>query len=338
MSDVAVPGTAARQPLVTRVLEAFRAHRLAFIIAGGVIGVLLASSLGTVALSMQPTFCASCHEIRPAYEQWRGSSHNGVMCLDCHTDPGPAGYVKVNVAGAKNLLTHLVAGGRLPASADVSDANCLRCHPRESRPESSALSTLVMAHSKHDMLRCADCHGRMVHTDPTGEVAKAPAAHVVRDCTACHTPETCPHGDAALACTSCHSGNIPKHEPAIQRGVMPRESCQECHQRSGVGRPEDCQTCHVSPHGVSVPCSRCHTSQTTWTEHTFNHPVTLVGQHADLACFRCHGAPTVTPIKYVCANCHTAPVDQNHKADSGAKCAMCHTPKYWIPSLPALLF
>jgi hypothetical protein len=338
MADVAIPVPAAKQLLVTRVLEAFRAHKLAFIIAGGVIGVLLASSLGTVALSMQPTFCATCHEIRPAYDQWRSSSHNGVMCLDCHTDPGPAGYVKVNAAGAKNLLTHVVAGGALPARAEVSDASCVRCHPAETRPEYSPRSTLLMAHSKHNMLRCADCHTRMVHTDPTGEAAVAPAAHVVRGCTVCHIPETCPHGDAALACTSCHSGAIPKHTPAIERGVMPRESCQECHLRMGIGSAENCQTCHTSPHGISVLCTKCHTSQTTWTEHTLKHIVPLVGKHAELNCVRCHAAPTTDPIKYVCANCHTPPVDQNHKADAAAKCAMCHSTKAWIPSLPAFFF
>jgi nitrate/TMAO reductase-like tetraheme cytochrome c subunit len=329
MSDLTGPTPAAKQSLVTAILAASRPHKLGLVVAGSMIGLFLAVSLGAVGLSMQPSFCANCHEIRPAYDQWRGSSHSGLICLDCHTEPGLAGYVKVNVSGAKNLVTHLLADAQLPARADVHDASCLRCHPNDTLPDASVRTTLRVAHSKHDQELCADCHGRLVHTSPTDAVATAPKPHAVRDCTVCHTPENCPHGDATLACTSCHSGVIPKHEPAKERGVMPRESCQECHQKNKVGSPEYCQTCHVSPHGVSVPCSRCHTSQTTWTEHTFNHPVLLVGKHAGVDCGKCHGTTALTGLKYVCSNCHKPPAV--HKGTPG-DCASCHSPENWKPA------
>ncbi len=312
--------------LLAGIATSLRVHKLAWIIAGSVIGLGLLSSFAAVGVSMQPGFCVNCHEIRPAYDQWRASSHYGVACVNCHTETGIAGYIKINVAGAQNVLTHLVADYRLPAHADVHDVSCLSCHPRESRPEASMRTTLRVAHSKHDKQQCSECHGRLVHTNPNGEVATAPKPHVVRDCTVCHTPQNCPHGDATLECTSCHSGNIPKHELALARGVMPRASCQECHKKNKVGSPEYCQTCHISPHGVSVPCSRCHTSQVTWIEHTFNHPVPLIGKHTGLDCDKCHGTKTLTGLKFVCSNCHTPPTV--HKGTNG-DCAQCHNPEGW---------
>ncbi len=330
MSDTAVPVPLAKKTFLSRAPAGFiatlRAHRRAWIGLAGVVGLFLIAGVSTVAISRQPSFCVNCHEIRPAYDQWRTSAHSGVACLDCHTEPGLPGYVKVNTAGAMNIITHLAAGYRLPEQASVHDASCLNCHPRESRPEASLRTTLRVAHTKHDKQQCADCHGRLVHLNPTGEVSAAPKPHTVRDCTACHTPQTCPHGDATLSCTSCHSGNIPKHEPAKERGVMPRESCQECHKQNRVGSPEYCQTCHVSPHGVSLPCSRCHTSQVTWTEHSFNHPVPLVGKHSGLDCIKCHSANNQSSIKYVCSNCHTPPTA--HKGTAG-DCAQCHREEGW---------
>ncbi len=331
-SEVTVPVPAKKfslARLTANLIANIRAHKMAWIIAASIVGVFLIASTTTVAVSMQPGFCLSCHEIRPAYDQWHTSAHKGVTCINCHTEPGIAGYVKVNTAGAANLLTHLFADYRLPARADVHDASCLSCHPRESRPESSVRTTLKIAHSKHDKQQCADCHGRLVHVNIATEVSTAPKPHAVRDCTVCHTPDNCPHGDATLACTSCHSGNVPKHEPARERGVMPRESCQECHQKAKVGSPEYCQTCHVSPHGVSVACSRCHTSQTTWTEHTFNHPVKLEGKHAGLDCGKCHGTKTLAGLKYVCSNCHTPPTAHKGSNDS---CDKCHSPTGWKPA------
>jgi nitrate/TMAO reductase-like tetraheme cytochrome c subunit len=337
MSDTAIPEPVAkrvsfsdlRARLVAGLLASLRANKRAWIFAASLVGLVLLTGTVTVNISSQPTFCAGCHEIRPAYDQWHSSSHYGVSCLSCHTDPGLAGVIKVNVAGAKNLLTHMSSDYHIPERAQVHDASCLSCHPRELRPEASVRTTLRVAHSKHDKEQCADCHGRLVHANPAVEVSTAPKPHAVRDCTVCHTPTTCPHGEATLACTSCHSGDIPKHDPARDRGVMPRESCQECHKKNKVGSPEYCQTCHVSPHGVSVQCSRCHTSNVSWTEHSFNHPVPLVGKHAGVDCDKCHGTKSLTGLKFICSDCHKPPAV--HASQNGS-CAQCHSPEGFRPA------
>ncbi|MEW6231881.1 MAG: NapC/NirT family cytochrome c [Chloroflexota bacterium] len=313
--------------IIRRLVAFLVAGRKVLLLLGALLGVLLLVGAGGVALSSRPDFCVTCHEIRPAYDQWRTSLHYGVNCLDCHTEPGLAGYLKVNLAGARHTLVHLTAGYHIPENPDVKDESCLRCHSREKRPEESLRTTLRIAHSKHTKERCADCHGRLVHIPP-GEARKGDVEpHEVRDCTVCHTPQTCPHGEAEVACMSCHKVIIPRHEPARERGIL-RESCQECHSKLKVGSPEYCQTCHVSPHGINVACSRCHTSRASWTEHTFRHPVELVGRHAALQCSQCHGVQRLTGLKYDCALCHAPPAPHTWRSD----CAKCHSPEGWRPA------
>ena len=336
--DVPVTPPAVKRFSLARLLAALiaflRVHKRVLIFSGAVIGVVLAAGSTTVVISQQPGLCVNCHEIRPAYDQWHTSSHYGVTCVNCHTEPGLPGYLKINLVGAQHLVTHLVSDYRVPTEADVQDASCLSCHPRESRPEQSLRTTLIVAHSKHDKQQCAECHGRLVHVNGANEISTTPKPHDVRDCTVCHTPENLnPHGYATLTCTSCHSGIIPKHEEARLRGVMPRASCQECHQKTKVGSPEYCQTCHVSPHGIATACSRCHTSKTTWTEHTFNHPVGLTGKHAELTCAKCHANKVLATLKFVCSTCHTPPTPHAGTINNAtADCANCHSLEGWKPA------
>ena len=64
--------------------------------------------------------------------------------------------------------------------------------------------------------------------------------------------------------------------------------CIDCHKKERVGTPEECQLCHISPHGVEQACSKCHSSTESWTDESFTHPVKLVGNHAKLKCDQCH--------------------------------------------------
>ncbi|MCL4488104.1 MAG: NapC/NirT family cytochrome c [Chloroflexi bacterium] len=325
--------------LLGNLWASLRENKRMVVLVASIVVVFLIAGSTTVIISQQPAFCANCHEIQPAYDQWRTSSHYGVACVNCHTEPGIPGYIKINVAGAQHLITHLTSSYQVPTEADVNDSSCLNCHPRSSLPDQIPSTTLIIDHSKHQNQQCSDCHGRLVHVNGADTISTSPNPHEVRDCTVCHTPENLnPHGYATLACTSCHSGIIPMHEKARLQGVMPMESCQECHQKNKVGSPEYCQTCHVSPHGISVPCSRCHTSKTTWTEHTFNHPVALTGKHAGVDCVKCHANRDLSSMKYVCSDCHTPPSTHPGTINGvTGNCANCHTPDGWKVTMPTQL-
>lgn len=308
---------------------------LLFLGAGALALAALASGAG-VTVSSNPKFCDSCHEIVPAYEQWRISSHKSVNCLACHTEEGLPGYTKINVEGLRNLVTHLSGDARLPPQATIKNENCLRCHPRSALPETMPQASLRMSHSAHQGLGCTDCHVRLVHPRlfETPALARA-TTHVQKDCSVCH-PSPNPtylHGDAQVACSSCHSGNIPNHDLAIRESTPVREACIECHTQQRVSAPEACQTCHVSPHGVDLACNQCHSSTESWGLRSFVHPSLLTRTHSQLQCTTCHAVsptPSVQPLSsgnYLCSNCHTP----KHPPLGDNNCAKCHTTAAWKP-------
>ena len=84
------------------------------------------SSTGTT------NYCYRCHEIRPAYEQWAGSSHREIQCKECHGSSltlDPSFHAK----NLHELVAHI--RGEIPPKLVLKDfevdragASCARCH------------------------------------------------------------------------------------------------------------------------------------------------------------------------------------------------------------------
>ncbi|MBI2865069.1 MAG: NapC/NirT family cytochrome c [Chloroflexi bacterium] len=298
-------------------------------ILGAIAVILGGASLTNAKLSSGSNNCGSCHQIQPLVEEWKTSTHKDVACVECHTPPGLAGFVALQANAAKNLAIQ-AAGQQGPLHASVSDSSCLQCHPRETRPEVINQATLRIAHSKHEGQGCADCHKQIVHSrrfEPQ-TVASSTVEQVQSRCQTCHKPsQTFVHGSADVACASCHSAVIPNHDLAQKKGVFPMSSCTQCHEKQKVSTPDQCQTCHVSPHGIQQACGQCHIADnTTWAKRTFTHPVELVGKHATLKCDQCHtNGKDFKGLTYTCANCH----QPKHEPRANNQCAACHTPQGW---------
>ncbi|QGY40032.1 cytochrome C [Pseudodesulfovibrio cashew] len=138
----------------------------------------------TMVRTSTPEFCASCHEIQPAYQAWRTSTHvnnpQGFVadCMDCHL---PAPHDTVNffytktLHGAKDVLAHFMGeeydrkAMRTRATESIKNAQCLKCHRNiEYMPHKRGA---MLAHRQvlYPMpgyeKRCLDCHSNLVHTD-----------------------------------------------------------------------------------------------------------------------------------------------------------------------------
>lgn len=90
-----------------------------------------------------PSFCASCHEIKPAVEAWRTSSHASnskgftARCMDCHLPP-PEQTVYFFFSKAKHGLKDFwghyfgepydSAKRREIVYSTMDNSNCLKCH------------------------------------------------------------------------------------------------------------------------------------------------------------------------------------------------------------------
>jgi cytochrome c-type protein NapC/trimethylamine-N-oxide reductase cytochrome c-type subunit TorC len=153
------------------------------ILFGGLLGLPLFSlSYYTMVRTSTPQFCASCHEIQPAYNEWKASTHvnnaQGFVadCMDCHL-PAPQDTLDFFYAktfhGLKDLIKHFTIEtydrekNRLAAYASFKNAQCQKCHrnllgiPNSRGARLAHKSTLYPLPGMEK--KCIDCHRDLVH-------------------------------------------------------------------------------------------------------------------------------------------------------------------------------
>jgi len=261
--------------------------------------------------------CTKCH-VNKVYKGLKFAA-----CTDCHTDPHlqQFGFACANCHSGPTWKTQKVEHARtdFPLAGKHAGVQCASCHKQ---PPMRA---------KLEFARCASCH-----SDPhRGEFPQ--------DCAACHTPAgfrqagfdhlaktkfalTGRH--AEVPCASCHKAASTAAAPSPNRTVDFR------------GLNTACSSCHMDVHAgkLGTACASCHETQ-TFRVATFQHSgpsAFYAGQHANLACAKCHGGEGVTKtgvsskpaasrtyrgLGTACATCHR----DVHLGQLGPNCASCHT-------------
>jgi len=153
------------------------------ILLGIILGVpLMSMGYYTMVRTSTPQFCASCHEIEPAYNDWKTSSHgfneNGVVadCMDCHL-PAPHDtfdffYAKA-YHGLKDVIAHMFLEeydrekNRMHAYEDIDNEQCMKCHRNilympDKRGAMLAHRSVIYARKGYEK-KCTDCHRTLVH-------------------------------------------------------------------------------------------------------------------------------------------------------------------------------
>lgn len=154
-----------------------------FILLGILIAFPLFSlSYYTMVRTSTPQFCASCHEIQPAYNEWKMSTHvnnaQGFVadCMDCHL-PAPQDTVDFFYAktfhGIKDLIKHFTIESydreknRQAAYASFKNTQCLKCHRNLMSIPNSRGARLAHKSTLYPMpgmeKKCVDCHRDLVH-------------------------------------------------------------------------------------------------------------------------------------------------------------------------------
>ncbi len=154
------------------------------IIALIVVGAL---GYGTIKYTERPKFCASCHEIEPAYTSWSTSTHDGINCMECHADEGKIGLIKRKLAASKEIYKHLL-GETENIEGDVPSERCIKCHEEiETVSESDQIN---IPHQKHigANIECTACHAEVVHGS-TGY--RSPGMAVCSKCHDVYNPDKC---------------------------------------------------------------------------------------------------------------------------------------------------
>ena len=222
------------------------------VIATIVVAVAVGGAVA-IPLTNQPTFCASCHTIKPAYDSWTMSSHRDVTCVDCHVRPGLTGFIEDKVmAGLEDVAITVFGTPTEPHNlqSHVQSSVCINCHRAVLRV--SEVSTrdlpkpvkdvgLIMSHRKHMKAfeerkkgeGCTTCHARVVHGSPIkGYPIIIPRGHVGVDDQphAPSEPKDSKLWQSAMAdCVRCHDGKT------THQGKILSKRCETCHLPDKIG-------------------------------------------------------------------------------------------------------
>ncbi|WP_027184337.1 cytochrome c3 family protein [Desulfovibrio inopinatus] len=154
-----------------------------------VVGMVLAFPVFMIAMSAMvststPEFCRSCHEIEPAVDNWRLSTHVNnaqglsASCMDCHLPPPEKTltfFVAKTYHGIKDYWGHLTEGAdgydRLAAKQAVyehfDNTTCLKCHQNilyiPNRRGAMLAHRAVLYARPGNEKKCTDCHRDLVH-------------------------------------------------------------------------------------------------------------------------------------------------------------------------------
>ena len=147
-------------------------RKLLIIISGSAV-LLLFLIVIAMELTSRPSFCASCHEIKPLVTAWAVNPHKDVQCLDCHADPGLTGYVTRKIGGLRELYLHQTQSNPV-LKASINVENCIQCHTgKRNYPNAKNISlssgALAPKVSHEGVLKaqtsCLACHRTVAHGD-----------------------------------------------------------------------------------------------------------------------------------------------------------------------------
>ena len=248
-----------------------------------------------------PTGCYDCHWIRRQDDPFR--TQLGVECESCHE---PIGWIPAT-------WNHGVATGFQIGSQHLT-VDCDGCHP-DHRFEGPVTPD------------CYSCHREDYERARNPDHA---AAGFPTQCDVCHRPNDISWNQAVF-----------DHDYRLQ-GQHAILECAACH-ATGIyaGTPRSCVGCHLDDYnssrdpdhraaGFPTTCTLCHgRADGSWQDADFDHPYTLVGNHATLDCSDCHSSGIYAGLPSDCADCHlndyNGTTSPNHQsAGFPTDCDTCH--------------
>ena len=265
--------------------------------------------------------CASCHEIVPSAERWKGSAHRDVSCKSCH-----GGSVEALGDNTKRVYKHVL--DKEHENIRLSEVQVLKmtkacgeCHRKEyadwkASGHGTAVYSNFFMNAKHNLAYkpaddCYRCHGMfyegsfadmMTETGGVRKIAERQPAFgsgwMFRDakrttmsaipCQACHNM----HAQDMTAMMSSRSGAWTN---------MPKRACQRVEARTtdfywrGIRK-------HVP---VDSLCVQCHSPNAAGKPGTADDR-TPTGAHAGISCVQCHTGHSRSAANS-CVACHGAP-------------------------------
>jgi NapC/NirT cytochrome c family, N-terminal region len=224
-----------------------------------VLGVVVAMGLQ---YTSQPSFCASCHGVKPFADSWVDSSHaqKGVTCIDCHFEPGALGYIKGKTYSMIKLAEWALGKTDIKpeATKTVVVGACRHCHEN---PQATFIPHFY--HTDTANLACVECHSAVVHgAKLVGEErpqAKADPAF----CGKCHTGDIAPILFGPITPAGREHPGAPKIDVDVWKNIHWRMA-RGAAVIDGVPydqiEPLTCAACHKDPTQAKA-CKSCHSAR-----------------------------------------------------------------------------
>lgn len=286
-----------------------RSRRLVKILIGLFV-LFVVAGVGMVGFTSSPSFCKSCHQMKPYFESWQASSHNQVSCIQCHFAPGIEPLITGKLNGAIQLIKTITNTQGPKPHAEVEDASCMRkgCHVREELPgELMFKGKYKFDHGPHlvaleegGRLRCASCHSHFMEGE---HMTVSPEA-----CFICHFKGHMGVGelDPVAGCTACHEipektitladGATFEHESFIERGV----ECLKCHLDSVAGSGDVPKQACVQCHSEASKLEKYSDSEFLHNWHVTKRKVECLACHEEIR----HGLRPEPQGEESCVRCH----------------------------------
>ncbi len=290
----------------------------------------------------QPTFCASCHFMKPFYDNWASSSHARVNCIECHYEHGLGGYIAGKLRLLSEMVRYWVGAYNVQPHSRVSDRNCLSCHEEKAIEKVTPYRKRIpFSHPRHYggvvrqiELTCTTCHSQLVQGDHLAVDESA--------CLICHFTGVA-RGQSLGNCYSCHGppkdqilirGIVFNHSEYLQSGV----ECRTCHvhvtRGSGDVPREKCFSCHVErfeEYGKTELVHRAHVTEQhlkcTDCHSKLQHGKFELAQALSPDCASCHGGRhSVQEQIYIGTGGSGVDPMPDPMFLSGVICAGCHSP------------
>ncbi len=323
-----------------------RGVRAATLGASLALGLVIIVLLVAMQLTSTPTFCGTCHIMKPYYRSWKQSAHNRIACVECHISPGIGAELRKKYEAMSMVVKYITATYGTKPWAEVDDANCLRCHERRLIEGLVTFHGVMFDHRHHltesrkgIRLRCTSCHSQLmigshIAVTPTTcalcHFQGQPTNQGTGRCQLCHTipnrvtttaGTTFDHGDVArlgMECGLCHA--------AVVRGTgeVPRVRCLACHNQperlAYFAQPAYLHDWHVSRH--KVDCTSCHLE----INHGTAQPATVAAAARDAgSCGACHGGGhNAQQELYAGTGARGVPDMPGPMAAAGVTCQGCH--------------
>jgi cytochrome b subunit of formate dehydrogenase len=247
--------------------------------------------------------CIECHEESEQgtdiAEDISHSIHDGMACLDCHSDKG--------------TMPH-----KEDLNFQVDWEGCITCH--EDAGEEYTIHGRTAHADDEEIPTCSDCHGDHDILPSSAKLSHTNPINLPKTCGKCHTDLDLieRHRIRSDHPIDIYESSI--HGSAVKNGILAAASCNDCHSTEGTAHKVYSQgnpNSSINHFNIPDTCGKCHEQETKDFWAGIHGELVKKGDSNSPVCTNCHGEHGIISPKDP-----RSPVSPARLAE--ATCTLCH--------------